>query len=62
MKVRSCGHFLVSAEPVTDVVYDTGYESKTNDIEVKLKFIPKGASKNYKSLHFVQSCISKAVL
>ena len=29
---------------------------KTNDIEVKLKFTPKGAHNNYKSLHFVQSC------
>ena len=44
--------FLVSAKPVT--VYDIGYESETNDIEVKLKFTPKGASNNYKSLHFVQ--------
>ena len=48
--------FLVSAKPVI------GYESKTNNKEVKLKFTPKGGSNNYKSLHFVQSCISKAVL
>ena len=37
-----------------NVAYDIGYESKTNDTEVKLKFTPKGASSNYKSLHFVQ--------
>ena len=37
-----------------NVVHDIGYESKTNDIEVKLKFTPKGGSNNYKSLHFVQ--------
>ena len=34
--------------------YDIGYESKTNDIEVKLKLTSKGASNNYKFLHFVQ--------
>ena len=33
------------------MVYDIGYESETNNIEVKLKFTPKGASNNYKSLH-----------
>ena len=38
MKVRSCGQFLVSAKPV---VYDIGYDSETNDIEVKLKFTQK---------------------
>ena len=29
--------------------------SETNDIEVKLKFTPKGASNNYKSLHFLST-------
>ena len=61
VKVRSCGHFFCFSS-ACNVVYDIGYESKTNDIEVKPKFTPKGASNNDKSLHFVQSCISKAVL
>ena len=35
------------------IVSEIGYESETNDIEVNLKFTPKGASNNYtKSLHF----------
>ena len=45
-----------------NIVYDIGYESEINDIEIKLKFALKGASNNNKSLHFVQWCISKAVL
>ena len=45
-----------------NIVYDIGYESERNDIEIKLKFAPKGASNNYKSLHFVQWCILKAIL
>ena len=40
VKVRSCGFFLVSAKSET-IVYDIGYETETNDIEVKLKFTPK---------------------
>ena len=35
-----------------NVVYDIGYESKTNDIEVKFKFTAIGARNNYKALHF----------
>ena len=33
---------------------DIGYESETNDIEVKLKLTRKCGSNNYKFLHFEQ--------
>ena len=42
VKVRSCGHFFGLNQACNIVLYDIGYESKTNDIEVKLKFTPKG--------------------
>ena len=61
VKVKSCGHFLVSAKAVTWFVILV-INLRQMIYRLSSNFSPKGASNNYKSLHFVQSCISKAVL